>query len=61
LVNAAKLAFAGARLRGVALGYFAFAFVLAEGIGIAPIRLSACKAIPQGIAGKPDASANPGS
>jgi hypothetical protein len=38
LVNAAKLAFARTRLRGVALDYFAFAFVLVERIGIAPIR-----------------------
>ena len=46
MVNAAKLAFARTRLRDVALGYFAFAFVLVERIGIAPIRLSACKANP---------------
>jgi len=46
LVNAAKLAFARTRLKGVALGYFAFAFVLVERIGIAPIRLFACKANP---------------
>ena len=46
LVNAAKLAFARTRSRGVALGYFAFAFMLVERIGIAPIRLSACKANP---------------
>ena len=46
LVNAEKLAFARTRLRGVALRYLAFAFVLVERIGIAPIRRSACKANP---------------